>query len=37
MPIEPDDLRSVVEMGLVEMQGEVPVLTEEGERALDWS
>jgi hypothetical protein len=36
-PVSPDDLRTLVEMGLVEMRDEVPVLTNEGDRALDWS
>jgi hypothetical protein len=37
MPVSADDLRSLIEMGLIEMRDEVPVLTNEGERALDWS
>jgi hypothetical protein len=36
-PVSPDDLRTLIEMGLVEMRDEVPVLTSEGERALDWN
>jgi hypothetical protein len=36
-PVSPDDLRTLIEMGLNEMRDEVPVLTNEGERALDWS
>jgi hypothetical protein len=36
-PISSEDLRTLLEMGLVEMRDEVPVLTSEGERALDWS
>jgi hypothetical protein len=35
-PVSPEDLRTLVEMGLVEMRDEVPLLTNEGERALDW-
>jgi hypothetical protein len=35
-PVSPDDLQTVIEMGLVEMRDEVPLLTNEGERALDW-
>jgi hypothetical protein len=35
--ISPDDLRTLTKMGLIEMGDEVPVLTNEGERALDWS
>ena len=33
-PVSPDDLRTLIEMGLVEMQDEVPVLTNEGHRAI---
>jgi hypothetical protein len=33
-PINPDDLDTLIEMGLVEMRKEVPVLTVEGERAI---
>ena len=33
----PDDLRTLTELGLIEMHDEVPALTNEGERALDWS
>jgi hypothetical protein len=36
-PFSPDDLQTLIEMGLVEMRDEVPLLTNEGERALDWS
>jgi hypothetical protein len=36
-PVSPDDLGTLIEMGLIEMRDEVPVLTNEGERALDWS
>jgi len=34
-PVSPDDLRTLLEMGLVEMRDEVPELTDEGHRALD--
>jgi hypothetical protein len=34
-PVSPDDLSTLIEMGLVEMRDEVPALTKEGERALD--
>jgi hypothetical protein len=34
-PVSPDDLRTLIEMGLVEIRDEVPLLTNEGERALD--
>ena len=37
MPVSADDLRTLIEMGLIEMRYEVPVLSNEGERALDWS
>jgi hypothetical protein len=33
-PVSPDDLRTLIEMGLVERQDEVPVLTNEGHRAI---
>jgi hypothetical protein len=36
-PVSPDDLTTLVEMGLVEIRDEAPVLTNEGERALDWN
>ena len=32
-----DDLNTLTEMGLAEMQDDEPVLTNEGHRALDWS
>jgi len=32
--VSPDDLMTLIEMGLVEMQDEVPVLTNEGHRAI---
>jgi hypothetical protein len=35
MPVSADDLRTLIEMGLIEMRDEVPVLTHEGERAFD--
>ncbi|WP_346658055.1 hypothetical protein [Bradyrhizobium sp. 157] len=34
-PANPDDLKTLIEMGLVEMRDNVPVLTNEGHRALD--
>ncbi|MEA2772036.1 MAG: hypothetical protein QOD93_4998 [Acetobacteraceae bacterium] len=34
-PVSPDDLRTLIEIGLVEMRDEVPVLTNEGHRVLD--
>ena len=33
-PVSPDDLRTLIEMGLVEMRGDVPVLTHAGDRAI---
>ena len=36
-PISPDDLKTLVEMGLIEMQDNMPLLTDDGHRALDWS
>ena len=36
-PINPDDLKTLVEMGLIEMQDNMPLLTDDGHRALDWS
>lgn len=34
-PVGPDDLQTLIELGLIEMWDEVPVLTVDGERALD--
>jgi hypothetical protein len=34
-PVSPDDLGTLIEMGLVAMQDDVPELTDEGHRALD--
>jgi hypothetical protein len=36
-PVSPGDLRTLIEMGLIEMRDEVPVLTNEGERAVNWN
>jgi hypothetical protein len=36
-PVCPDDLKTLIEMGFFEMRDDIPVLTNEGERALDWS
>ena len=33
-PVSPDDLRTLIEMGLVEMKDDIPKLTNEGYRAL---
>jgi hypothetical protein len=35
-PVNQDDLRALIEMGLVEMQNDSPALTNEGHRAIDW-
>jgi hypothetical protein len=35
-PVSPEDLRTLLEMGLVEMREDVPVLTGDGDRA-SWS
>jgi len=34
-PVNPDDLKTLIEVGLVEMRDDVPVLTNEGHRAID--
>jgi len=34
-PVSPDDLRTLIEMGLVEMRDDVPLLTNEGHRAIE--
>ena len=36
-PVSPGDLRTLIEMGFIEMRDEVPVLTNEGERAVNWN
>jgi hypothetical protein len=36
-PVSPEDLRTLIEMGLIEMRDEVLVLTSEGDRAINWS
>jgi hypothetical protein len=36
-PVSPENLRTLLEMGLIEVREEVPVLTSEGERAINWS
>jgi hypothetical protein len=33
-PVSPDDLRTLVQMGLVEIRDDIPALTDEGDRAL---
>src|SRR6202165_1965597 len=34
-PVSPDDLRTLIEMNLVEMRDDIPALTIQGDRALD--
>jgi hypothetical protein len=36
-PVSPDDLRAFIEMSLVEMQDDEPVLTNEGHLPIDWN
>ncbi len=36
-PVNPGDLKTLIEAGLIEMRDDVPALTVEGERALGWS
>jgi hypothetical protein len=36
-PVSPDDLQTLIGMGLVELRDEVPLITSQGERVLDWS
>ncbi len=35
-PISPDDLRMLIDMGFVEMRDDIPVLTSDGDRAIDF-
>jgi hypothetical protein len=35
VPVSPDDLRILVDMGLVEMRGDVPVVTPAGEAEIN--
>ena len=35
LPVNPDHLRELVELGLVEMADEIPIITNEGQRILD--
>jgi hypothetical protein len=37
MPVNPDNVRALVELRLIEMRDDVPVLSNEGTYALDWS
>jgi len=34
-PVSPDDLRTLIDMGLVEMRDDIPVLTSDGDHALE--
>jgi hypothetical protein len=34
-PVSPDDLRTLLDLGLIEMQDDAPVLTSEGHRAIE--
>jgi hypothetical protein len=34
-PVGPNDLKTLIEMGLVEMRDDAPILTNEGHQALD--
>ncbi len=34
VPVSPDDLRILIDMGLVEMRGDVPVVTRAGEAEI---
>jgi len=34
-PVSPSDLKSLLEMGLIEMRDDAPLLTNEGHQALD--
>jgi hypothetical protein len=36
-PVRPDDLQTLIGMGLVEMRDETPAVTNDGDRSLDWS
>lgn len=34
-PVDPSDLRTLIEMGYVEMQGDTPVITYSGDQEMD--
>jgi hypothetical protein len=36
-PVSREDLRTLLEMGLIEMRDDVPVITNEGERSINWN
>jgi hypothetical protein len=35
LPVDPDHLQELIDLGLVEMRGDVPVLTNAGHQVLD--
>jgi hypothetical protein len=35
LPVDPDHLQELIDLGLVEMKGDVPVLTNAGHQVLD--
>ena len=37
LPVSQNDLMALIELGLIEMRDDVPHLTNEGHRAIDWS
>jgi hypothetical protein len=37
LPVSPDDLQTLIGMGLVETRDETLAVTNEGDRALDWT
>jgi hypothetical protein len=36
-PVSPNDLQTLIGMGLVEVRDETPLITNEGDRMLNWS
>jgi hypothetical protein len=36
-PVSQNDLMALIELGLIEMLDDVPQLTNEGHRAIDWT
>ncbi len=36
-PVSQNDLMALIELGLIEMRDDVPQLTNEGHRAIDWN
>ena len=37
LPVSQNDLMALIELGLIEMLDDVPQLTNEGHRAIDWT